>query len=306
VFFSWFQSVAVGVLVELGHIEGIEDAEAEDGDAHSPQEVAQGIQSLLITMEMLLAALAFYTSFSASEFLLDSLPAHFQPQYSPLPTSPPPKIAARDSDTVAFDDHDSDITPTASPYETDIESDLNILNETAEARMSQSDRDSSDSILLKRPTGNYSHISILHFLPITNLLYYCGPVHAIHSTRSSFWGDILRLLGGGVDSAKEKIDRNISTSSDQHSASDLSDDSSHGAGESRNQNNPRHDNVLYRLKNKVPTSPAEKLSPVRIPSFERKGHSNSSDNTPMHILRYPFQIAPIVDGRKLFEGDKLS
>jgi hypothetical protein len=171
VFFSWFQSVAVGVLVEMGRIEGIENAEAEDGDAHSPQEVAQGIQSLLITMEMLLAALAFYTSFATSEFLLDSLPTHFQPQYSPLPASPPGKIAARESDTVAFYDHDSDMAPTTLPYEADVELDLNISEDATNSRQSESDRDSSDTVVLQRPTGiiNPFHIHI-YYLTFSLLL----------------------------------------------------------------------------------------------------------------------------------------
>ncbi|CAM9675587.1 unnamed protein product, partial [Ectocarpus fasciculatus] len=67
VFFSWFQGVAIDVLVQLGHISEMREKE-NDHSGHSVQEVAAGIQDLLICMEMFLAAIAFYNSFPVSEF----------------------------------------------------------------------------------------------------------------------------------------------------------------------------------------------------------------------------------------------
>ena len=69
VFFSWFQGVAIGTLVQLGHISGLSEESEQSG--HTAQEVADGIQDLLICMEMFLAAIAFYNSFPVSEFSPD-------------------------------------------------------------------------------------------------------------------------------------------------------------------------------------------------------------------------------------------
>lgn len=67
VFFSWFQGVAIEALVQLGHISALSD-NGTDQSGHTVQEVAGGIQDLLICMEMFLAAIAFYNSFPVSEF----------------------------------------------------------------------------------------------------------------------------------------------------------------------------------------------------------------------------------------------
>ena len=67
VFFSWFQGVAIEVLVQLGHISEM-SKQGDDQSGHSVQEVAAAIQDLLICMEMFLAAIAFYNSFPVSEF----------------------------------------------------------------------------------------------------------------------------------------------------------------------------------------------------------------------------------------------
>eukprot|EP00602_Paraphysomonas_sp_CaronLab_P012289 CAMPEP_0185042902 /NCGR_PEP_ID=MMETSP1103-20130426/42613_1 /TAXON_ID=36769 /ORGANISM="Paraphysomonas bandaiensis, Strain Caron Lab Isolate" /LENGTH=425 /DNA_ID=CAMNT_0027583033 /DNA_START=679 /DNA_END=1956 /DNA_ORIENTATION=+ len=66
IFFSWWQALFIGLLVSFGHINGIDSSAY--GDAHSPQEVADGVQDLLICMEMLFAAIAFTYSFSVAEF----------------------------------------------------------------------------------------------------------------------------------------------------------------------------------------------------------------------------------------------
>lgn len=68
VFFSWFQGVAIEVLVQLGHISALSE-KGNDQSGHSVKEVAGGIQALLICMEMFLAAIAFYNSFPVSEFI---------------------------------------------------------------------------------------------------------------------------------------------------------------------------------------------------------------------------------------------
>jgi hypothetical protein len=75
---------SIGLLVSFGHIDGLENTEIEN-ESHSPQvgnhpliscrltqslpqEVADGIQDLLISMEMLFAAIAFTYSFSVADF----------------------------------------------------------------------------------------------------------------------------------------------------------------------------------------------------------------------------------------------
>ena len=60
IFFCWWQALGIGLLVKLGHING--------AGGHSVQEVADLIQDLLISMEMLVAAIAFFISFPISEF----------------------------------------------------------------------------------------------------------------------------------------------------------------------------------------------------------------------------------------------
>jgi Organic solute transporter Ostalpha len=60
IFFCWWQGVAIGLLVKLGQI--------NSAHGHSVQEVADLIQDLLISMEMLVAAIAFFNSFPIMEF----------------------------------------------------------------------------------------------------------------------------------------------------------------------------------------------------------------------------------------------
>ena len=60
IFFCWWQGVAIGLLVNLGQI--------NSAHGHSVQEVADLIQDLLISMEMLVAAIAFFNSFPIMEF----------------------------------------------------------------------------------------------------------------------------------------------------------------------------------------------------------------------------------------------
>ena len=60
IFFCWWQALAISVLVRLGHI--------NSAHGHSVQEVADLIQDLLISMEMLVAAIAFLNSFPITEF----------------------------------------------------------------------------------------------------------------------------------------------------------------------------------------------------------------------------------------------
>lgn len=75
VFFSWWQALVIGILVQQGAIEGLEEQHSKADDpmseythVHSAQEVADGIQELLICMEMVVAAIAFYFAFPASEY----------------------------------------------------------------------------------------------------------------------------------------------------------------------------------------------------------------------------------------------
>lgn len=67
VFFCWWQSIFIGSLVRLGHISGIERSE-KGSRPHSAQEVANGVQDLLISMEMLFASIGFLHSFPVLEF----------------------------------------------------------------------------------------------------------------------------------------------------------------------------------------------------------------------------------------------
>ena len=60
IFFCWWQALAICVLVKLGHI--------NSSHGHSVQEVADLIQDLLISMEMLVASIAFFNSFPIMEF----------------------------------------------------------------------------------------------------------------------------------------------------------------------------------------------------------------------------------------------
>ena len=60
IFFCWWQALAISMLVRLGHI--------NSAHGHSVQEVADLIQDLLISMEMLVAAIAFLNSFPITEF----------------------------------------------------------------------------------------------------------------------------------------------------------------------------------------------------------------------------------------------
>jgi hypothetical protein len=60
IFFCWWQALGIGLLVKLGHING--------AGGHSVQEVADLIQDLLISMEMLVAAITFFISFPIAEF----------------------------------------------------------------------------------------------------------------------------------------------------------------------------------------------------------------------------------------------
>jgi hypothetical protein len=60
IFFCWWQALGIGLLVKLGHING--------AGGHSVQEVADLIQDLLISMEMLVAAVTFFISFPIAEF----------------------------------------------------------------------------------------------------------------------------------------------------------------------------------------------------------------------------------------------
>ena len=60
IFFCWWQGLAIGLLVKLGQI--------NSAHGHSVQEVADLIQDLLISMEMLVAAIAFFNSFPIMEF----------------------------------------------------------------------------------------------------------------------------------------------------------------------------------------------------------------------------------------------
>ncbi|XP_061163938.1 transmembrane protein 184C-like [Saccostrea echinata] len=65
VFFSFWQSVAIAIMVKLGWI-------PEDGTwvfYHSIQDVATGLQDFLICIEMFLAAIAHYYSFSHKPFI---------------------------------------------------------------------------------------------------------------------------------------------------------------------------------------------------------------------------------------------
>jgi hypothetical protein len=84
IFSIFSNSIPEGLLVSFGHIDGLEKNEIET-ESHSPQvslprvtssllhviydqEVADGIQDLLISMEMLFAAIAFTYSFSIADF----------------------------------------------------------------------------------------------------------------------------------------------------------------------------------------------------------------------------------------------
>lgn len=77
IFFSWWQALAVSILVKYGHI--------NDAHGHSAQQVATLIEDLLICMEMLVAAVAFLHSFPVSEYLIGANIA-FDP-FGPLDAS---------------------------------------------------------------------------------------------------------------------------------------------------------------------------------------------------------------------------
>lgn len=64
IFFTWFQGLFIGFLVSLGHVTGTHDHHHH----HTAQEVADLIQDLLISMEMLVFAVAFLNSFPVTEF----------------------------------------------------------------------------------------------------------------------------------------------------------------------------------------------------------------------------------------------
>jgi hypothetical protein len=82
----------------FGHIAGIDSSSS--ADAHSPQEVADGIQDLLISMEMLFAAISFTYSFPVTEFRPHVLAASALPSTGPplAPSlEPPPPVSTAPS-----------------------------------------------------------------------------------------------------------------------------------------------------------------------------------------------------------------
>ncbi|CAM9571759.1 unnamed protein product, partial [Hapterophycus canaliculatus] len=85
VFFSWWQGILIEILEGQGHfasVVGVSSAEGEDMSQHDPSEhVAQGIQDLLICLEMLVAAVFFFYAFPLSDYLRSP-----HDQSSPSPT----------------------------------------------------------------------------------------------------------------------------------------------------------------------------------------------------------------------------
>lgn len=73
VFFSWWQGILIELLERQGHfasVEGVNGAEGHDPSGHDATEhVAQGIQDLLICLEMLVAAVFFFYAFPLSDYL---------------------------------------------------------------------------------------------------------------------------------------------------------------------------------------------------------------------------------------------
>ncbi len=63
VFLSWWQSILIEWLLRIGVIEQIED--------HKAQHIAQGMQDLLVVVEMLVAAVAFLFVFPVRDFVID-------------------------------------------------------------------------------------------------------------------------------------------------------------------------------------------------------------------------------------------
>ncbi|CAB1116224.1 unnamed protein product [Ectocarpus sp. CCAP 1310/34] len=73
VFFSWWQGILIEILEGQGHfrsVVGVSSGEGGDLSEHDPSEhVAQGIQDLLICLEMLVAAVFFFYAFPLSDYL---------------------------------------------------------------------------------------------------------------------------------------------------------------------------------------------------------------------------------------------
>ncbi|CAM9524981.1 unnamed protein product [Pylaiella littoralis] len=73
VFFSWWQGILIEILEGQGHfasVVGVSSAEGSSLSKHDPSEhVAQGIQDLLICLEMLVAAVFFFYAFPLSDYL---------------------------------------------------------------------------------------------------------------------------------------------------------------------------------------------------------------------------------------------
>ncbi|CAM9401455.1 unnamed protein product [Ectocarpus sp. 8 AP-2014] len=73
VFFSWWQGILIEILEDQGllpRVVGVSSGEGGDLSEHDPSEhVAQGIQDLLICLEMLVAAVFFFYAFPLSDYL---------------------------------------------------------------------------------------------------------------------------------------------------------------------------------------------------------------------------------------------
>lgn len=93
-YWSLVMVICVGILVSYGHIGGIGSSEAHDGHSaqviyfrsyshDAVQEVADGIQRLLICMEMLFAAIGFLHAFPITDFRISASDT-IRPEFSIL------------------------------------------------------------------------------------------------------------------------------------------------------------------------------------------------------------------------------